>query len=183
MGMVPALRQGNYPGFGVLVRHLAVTNVIARDAGRGEWGFPKFVADMKFSITPEYFECRMSEGQEDILDIHVARKGVHLRDSKPLVTYTVRGRKLIRTVVRQKGVMRVVLKPRDSFINFSNHPVSRSILDLDISRKPFMSVYYPERAGILPSGEVIEKNVRPFKGHGGKSGKADHVVEYTGFGF
>jgi len=46
------LKESNYPGFGMLVRHLPVTKVEARDAGLGEWGYTKFIADMKFRIIP-----------------------------------------------------------------------------------------------------------------------------------
>jgi hypothetical protein len=59
--LLPLLLEGWYPGFGLLVQHLPVTKVVARDAGRGEWGYTKFVADMIFTITPEYFRCAMSE--------------------------------------------------------------------------------------------------------------------------
>jgi hypothetical protein len=37
-GLLAAIRESNYPGFGVVVMHLPVTRVEARDAGRGEWG-------------------------------------------------------------------------------------------------------------------------------------------------
>ena len=82
-GFLPLMLQGAYPGFGVLVMHLPVTKVIARDAGRGEWGYTKFVADMDFNITPEFLECRMYEKDQFILDLKVMRRGFHMPDNKP----------------------------------------------------------------------------------------------------
>ena len=41
-----------------------------------------------------------------------------------------------------------------------------------------MSVYYPKRAAILPSGTVIEKGVSPMEGHLGEDRKAVHSIEY-----
>ncbi|HOD13162.1 MAG TPA: acetoacetate decarboxylase family protein [Spirochaetota bacterium] len=182
MGFLPALRQANYPGFAVLIMHLPVTKVEARDAGRGEWGYTKFIADMRFDITPEFLQCSMSEGDEHILDLRVMRRGFHMRDNKPLITFSVRDRKLIRTVIPQKGTMRMSLSMKGSFVNFGKHPMAKSIQALDISEKPFMANYYTERGAILPSGTVIEENVRPFEGYPGKDRKAKHVTLYTPYG-
>jgi hypothetical protein len=182
MGFIPALRQSNYPDFAVLVMHLPVTKVEARDAGRGEWGYTKFIADMRFDITPEFLQCSMSEGNEHILDLRVRRGGFHMRDNKPLITLSVKDRKLIRTVIPQKGTMRMSLSTKGSFVRFGPHPMAKSIQALDISEKPFMANYYTERGAILPSGTVIEENVRPFEGYIGKDRKAKHVTFYTPHG-
>ncbi len=181
-GLVPALRQANYPGFAVLVMHLPVTKIEARDAGRGEWGYTKFIADMRFDITPELLQCSMAEGNEHILDLRVMRRGFHVRDDKPLVTLSVKERKLIRTVIPQKGMMRVSLATKGSFVKFGTHAMARSIQALDISERPFMASFYTERAAILPSGTVIEENVRPFEGFRGRDRKAKHVTHYTPYG-
>ncbi len=182
MGIVPALRQANYPGFAVLIMHLPVTKIEARDAGRGEWGYTKFIADMRFDITPEFLQCSMAEGNEHILDLRVMRRGFHVRDDKPLVTFSVKDNKLIRTVIPQKGVMRVSLATKGSFVKFGSHAMARSIQALDISERPFMASFYTERAAILPSGAVIEEHVRPFEGYLGKDRKAKHVTHYTPYG-
>jgi hypothetical protein len=69
-----------------------------------------------------------------------------------------------------------------SRVKLGDHPVAESIRSLGISSRPFMSVYYPERSGILPSGTVIEKGVRPLDGHRGEDRKAVHSIEYPGSG-
>lgn len=179
-GFIPALLESSYPGFGALVMHLPVTKVLARDAGRGEWGYTKFTADMKFRITPEYLRCDMSENGEKILDIQVKRKGFWMKENKPLTTYSVKNNELIKTVIPQKGVKRISVMPgKDSFVSFGRHPVAQSIKSLGISEKPFMSVYYSERSAILPSGNVIEKNIDPFEGYIGQSNDAVHTWQYT----
>ena len=96
-GIFPALKESEYPGFGLVIMHMPVTSLVARDAGRGEWGYTKFISDMNFLITPEYFECRLSEKSEHIFDMRVKRKGFYLRDKKPLITYTVKDGNLIKT--------------------------------------------------------------------------------------
>ncbi len=181
-GFVPALGQADYPGFAVLVMHLPVTKIEARDAGRGEWGYTKFIADMRFDITPEFLQCSMAEGEEHILDLRVMRRGFHVRDDKPLVTLSVKENRLIRTVIPQKGVMRVSLATRGSFVKFGTHAMARSIQALDLAERPFMASFYTERAAILPSGAVIEEKVRPFEGYRGRDRKAKHVTRYTQYG-
>lgn len=177
-GIFAALMESRYPGFGVVVMHLPVTRIEARDAGRGEWGYTKFIADMHFSITPEYLQCRMHEGDEHILDIHVVKKGVYLRDKKPLTTFSVLNGNLVKTVIPQQATKRIALMPSGSYVKLGNHPMADSIRDLGVSTRPLMSFYCPERPAILPAGTIIEKGVRPLEGHLGKDRKADHTVAY-----
>jgi hypothetical protein len=177
--LLPLIKESNYKNFGVLVQHLPVTKVEARDAGRGEWGYTKFVADMKFRVTPEYFKCSINEKDDHILDLYVPKKGFRLTDKKPLTTYSVKNRELIKTVIKQYGIKRMSLKTGGAYLKLGNHPVADSIKNLDISKKPFMSFYYTERSGVLPTGTVIEKNVSPFEGYIGESREAIHDTLYT----
>jgi len=179
-GILPALMESRYPGFGVVVMHLPVTRVEARDAGRGEWGYTKFIADMHFEITPEYMQCRLGEGDDHILDLKVKRRGVYLRDRKPLITYSVKEGALIRTVIPQRATKRISLFTGGCDLVLGEHPVARSIRALKLS--PLMSVYYPERPAILPSGKVIERDVRPLEGYSGSDRTAVHHVSYPGQG-
>ena len=178
-GFLPLMLQGAYPGFGVLVMHLPVTKVVARDAGRGEWGYTKFVADMDFSITPEFLECRMYEKDQFIFDLRVMRRGFHMPDKNPLITFSVKERQLIRTTIPIKGVMRFSLCTKDSYVKYGAHPMAQSIQALDISEKPFAQSFYTERAAILPSGEIVERNVKPLEGYMGQTREARHTWKYT----
>ena len=176
--LLPVLLESKYPGFGTLVMHLPVTRILARDAGRKEWGYTKFVADMKFVNTPEYHQVEMIEGQKHILTLRVAKKGILMRDNKPLVTYSVKNRNLIQTTIAQKGVCRMSLSGKGSFLELGNHQVSESIRNLEISRKPLMTRYYMERSGILPGGKIIEKDVRPLDGYFGTDCEGKHETSY-----
>ena len=177
--LLPALMEGGYPGFGTLVQHLPVTSADARDAGRGIWGYTKFIADMEFSITPEYMQCTMKESEKLILSLRVARQGFNIKDKKPMITFSVKNNQLIKTVIPQKSVKRVSLRPKGSFLKLGDHEVAKSISDLGISSKPFMSIYFNERSGILPKGEVIESGVQSFDGYTGTTREAQHIVNYT----
>jgi len=174
----PLLREGNLPGFGTLVLHLPVTKTIARDAGRGEWGYTKFVADMKFRNTPGHMQVALSEGSEHILTMRVAKKGLAKKDNKPLITYSVKDGRLIRTTIPQVGTFRFSLSPAGSFLKLGEHAVARSIRDLGLSAKPLMSRVFLDRSGILPAGVTIEEGVRPLEGYDGEDREGEHSVAY-----
>ncbi|MCP4690246.1 MAG: acetoacetate decarboxylase family protein [Desulfobacterales bacterium] len=175
--VLPALLESRYKNFGNLVMHLPVTHTAARDAGRGEWGYTKFTSDMRFTLTPEYMQCRLSEEGRHILTLKAARKGFAMADNNPLVTYSVKNGDLIKTTLPLKSVSRLAIKPKGSSLQLGDHPVAESIRDLGISEKPFMSRYYLEKNLILPSGEVVERGVRPLEGYYGKDreGKLESV--------
>jgi hypothetical protein len=176
--LIPALLEGRYPGFGSLVIHLPVTSQAARDAGRGEWGYPKFVADMRFSITPEAMTCDLSEGDRHILTLHVVRQGLFLRDKKPLTTFSVRNRNLIETVIPNNGTFRMAVNPHGSHLEWGDHEVARSIAGLGLAKKPLLSRYYLERSAILPQGRIIEENALPLDGYAGQDGEGRHETVY-----
>ncbi|MBW1894080.1 MAG: acetoacetate decarboxylase family protein [Deltaproteobacteria bacterium] len=177
--LLPLLLESRYPGFGVLVMHLPVTKSIARDAGRGQWGYTKFVADMTFMITPEFMECRMKEAEREILTMRVARKGIPVRDKKPLITYSVLNGNLIKTIIPQTGSFRLSVSPQDSFLKLGNHPVAESFGNLGLGRSPLLSRCYLERNAILPAGEIIETDVRPLDGYVGEDREEIHEIRYT----
>ncbi len=186
--LLPALMEARYPGFGMLVLHLPVTTIEARDGGRGLWGYTKFTADMDFKITPEFMECCLSEKQvsekqesekdDHILTMRVAKKGITLRDKKPMITYSVKDGNLIRTIIPQKSTFRLALAPEDSYLELGNHPAAQTIAGLDPAKKPLLSRYYIERSAILPEGAVIEEGVRPLDGYLGKDSDGRHEVSY-----
>ncbi|MFZ5866972.1 MAG: hypothetical protein ACOYXY_13900, partial [Thermodesulfobacteriota bacterium] len=150
----------------------------ARDGGRGGWGYSKFVADMRFVFTPEFMECRLSELDRHILTMRVARRGLAIRDSRPLVTFSVKDHNLIKTTIPQTGTYRFSMVPRGSYVEFGNHEVARSIQDLGLSSRPVLSRYYLERSAILPVGEVIEQEVRPLEGYYGQEREGEHTIQY-----
>ncbi|RLB61782.1 MAG: hypothetical protein DRI90_10565 [Deltaproteobacteria bacterium] len=178
--LLPALLESDYAGFGALVLHLPVTHRIARDAGRGQWGYTKFVADMAFENTPEHHRCRLSEKGDHILTLQVAKGGMFAREQRPITTYSVKEGDLIRTIIPQVGTCRWWPRCKKSSLELGNHPVAQSLKDLDLSPTPLLKRYYVERSAILPAGVVVERGVRPLAGCQGTHDEADHTVTYAG---
>lgn len=177
--LIPALLESLYPDFGHLVMHLPVTTAMARDAGRQEWGYTRFVTDMHFTIAPEFMECRLSEKDQHILTLRVARRGIAKRDKKPLVTFSVKEGNLLKTTMPQRCTTRSAIRPKDSYLELGDHPVCESIQALGLSERPFMSRYFLERSVVLPAGRVIERGVRSMEGYTNKKRKGKHTVVYT----
>ncbi len=175
---IPLLLEARYPGFGMLVLHLPVTDIVPRDAGRGEWGYTKFVADMDFLVTPEFLQCRLGEEDSHILTLRVPRRGIVKRDNRPIVTYSVKEGKLIKTTIPQKGLFLLNPGPWGSKLELGDHPVAQSIKDLDISLKPILTRAYLYRSAILPAGEVVEKGMNPLEGYRGTDRKGRHTIKY-----
>lgn len=164
--LLPALFESSWPGTGVLVLHLPVTTKLARDGGRDLWGYTKFLAEMHFDNTPEFEECRLDEGGEHILTLRVVKRGIAIPDQRPLVTYSVKDRALIRTKVPQRSISRTALGAGGSFLELGkNHPVARSIRELGVDLRPIATRSFFGRSAILPEGEIIERNVRPLEGY------------------
>lgn len=175
---IPAIRESYDPRFGSVVLHLPVTNTIARDGGRGLWGYTKFVADMRFVITPEYLQCELGEDGRHILTARVARRGLIKKDYRPLSSFSVKDKKLIQTTIPQVGTARNSLFPEGSFLELGDHEIVGPIRELGLSKKPVMSRYYLERSAILPEGKVIEENVRELEGYRGADRHGEHTVVY-----
>jgi len=176
--LLPAVLQSGYPGFGMVVLHLPVTGTLPRDAGRGQWGYPKFVADMHFTIAPEYLECRMTEEEAHVLTLRVARQGLLLRDASPLVTYTVRDGALVKTLIPSRGIRREGSFPQGCKLELGDHPVADTLRQLELSRRPLMSRYYPERSAILPAGDEVEQGVASVVDYGGTDREGTYAVRF-----
>jgi hypothetical protein len=180
VALLPGLLESRYPGFGNVVLHLPVTTRDARDGGRGQWGYTKFVSDMRFEITPEYQQCELGEAGAHILTLRVARRGLITKDEKPLTTYSVRDGRLLRTCIPMRGICRNALRPPGCFLRLGSHPVADSIRALGLSERPLLTRYYLERAAILPEGEVVEEGVRALDGFKGSDREGELTVDYLG---
>jgi hypothetical protein len=162
---------------GGLVLHLPVTRRLACDGGRGQWGYTKFVADMRFQNTPELFECRLDEGGEHILTLRVMKRGLVVPDRKPLVTYSVKDGALIRTRIPQSMLTRIAVGAGGSSLVLGDkHPVAESIKQLGLDPRPLATRYHLDRTTILPEGEILERGVRPLEGYLGSDREEGELV-------
>lgn len=166
--LVPLFLEARYPGWGGFVLHLPVTSMIARDGGRVIYGYTKFVSDMAFEKRPAYQRVRLSEGGKHILTLTVQQRGITLRDNRPLVTYSVRGGELLRTVVPSRAVYQMGLRPGLGSLELGDHPVAGQLRELQVAPRALFTKNYLSRAGILPAGEPVGRAGRPHEGYIGE---------------
>ena len=67
---------------GAYIHQLPVNGEFTLAAGRGIWGFPKWMADIDLRITDHGASCRLEEDGELVLDLDLRRRPLPL----PLVT-------------------------------------------------------------------------------------------------
>lgn len=166
--LVPLLLEGHTPGWGIFVLHLPVTTQTACDAGRGAWGYPKFVADMEFLKQPDCQQVRLSEGNRHIFTFAVEQQGIPLKDNRPLVTYTVHDHHLLKTTIPSRAVYQAGFLPGSGHLSLGDHPVAHQLREFDLSPTSIFTKNYLTRSGILPVGERVTKIEQSYTGYIGK---------------
>lgn len=177
--IIPILLEASYPGLGFLVMHLPVTTLLARDGGRLIWGYTKFTSEMHFTNTPESISCELSEGGKLILRASMKKQGILRRDNRPLVTYSVLDRELIRTRIATRAIYLLNMFPKSAEVVFGAHPVADTIKALEPGKRPIQSRFYVERSAILPRGEVVESGVEPMDGFRGEDREGKLTISYV----
>jgi len=162
---LPLALEAKYPGWGGFVLHLPVTSRVAHDAGRGIWGYTKFVSDMDFQKRPAYQRVRLAEGDSHILTLTVQQSGLTLKDNRPLITYSVLDGQLLKTVVPSRSVYQLGLTPTSGKLELGDHEIADELRSLDVSATPIATKNYLTRYGILPAGQVMGTADRPHTGH------------------
>jgi hypothetical protein len=166
------------PGFGAFVLHLPVTTRVARDGGRVIWGFPKFVADMDFEVSPAFRSVAVSEGGVPLLTLTVAQKGAAIRDNRPLVSYTALDTQLVRTELPTRAVYQLG-GGGGATLELGSHPIAEELRALGIDGTAIAARNYLSHAAVLPRGEVVGTLERRHDGYAGSDLEAGrHTIRY-----
>lgn len=181
LGPLPLLVQSLDPAFGFFVAHCPVTSQAAMIAGRNEWNVPKFMADMAFTVGTKGMECRLSSDGQKILDITVPKKGLVMREKRPLIIFEVQNGRLLRFPVYTENITELAPMPRDARLTvYPGHPMADDWLRVKPSKKPILTMWLNGRMAAMQKGAVLETGVRDWDGHrfenGGKDGV--HTVTY-----
>jgi hypothetical protein len=166
--LLPLLLEARYPGFGAFVLHMPVTSLGARDGGRVPWGYTKFVADMDFERRPAYQRVRMEEDGAHILTLTVQQRGLPLKDNRPMVTYSVLGGQVLKTVIPSRAVYQLGFLPGSGSLELGDHLIADQLRDLDLSLTALVTKNYLSRSGVLPRGEPVGPAERPYTGYRGQ---------------
>ncbi len=181
--LLPLLLEERFPGCGWFVLHLPVTSRVARDLGRVNLGYTKFMADMDFEKRPDYQRVRLAEGGSHILTLTVQQRGLLLKDNRSLITYSVLDGQLFKTTVPSRAVYQVGLKPGLGTLELGDHEIADQLRSLDISTTAIVTRNYLTRSAILRAGEPIAQADHPHTGHIGEEREFGRLtVNYDGAG-
>lgn len=160
---IPALTIGRQllrRTFTAFVWQLPVTTEIARIGGVDLYGYPKFIGDIVFKREKDWLECRLSEKGEHILTLRgkalPTSKGKRVR----YITYSVKD-----GIPLTANVYVDPLEFAQSFSGASaslelgtGHPISKSLGEIGLSKKPTMYQYSPANEAILFAGRNLIDN-------------------------
>jgi len=133
---------------GLTVVDLPVTTRLACAAGRDIWGFPKFVTEIDFSLTPKHFEgvVHAPENTDSILTVS-GNPGPGLPGPQlDIVLYSWHHDDLLRTSVITRGGGKVCLPGSvRARVGNSRHPMAERLRSLGIEHLKPVVVFHSHR--------------------------------------
>lgn len=127
MPLLPLLAERYFPDVGSWVQLLPVTTPIANDLGRAQWGFPKFVADIRIDRTDDHVECEVTENGERLLRVEIERPGISRSTSLPMRLYSTLDDDLLMTELAIDGAGHISkIRPR-ARLEIASHARTRDL--------------------------------------------------------
>jgi hypothetical protein len=167
----------SWTGFaaGGFVLHLPVTSRVARDVGRLEWGYPKFIADMDFEDALDARSVRLSEGGHEVLRLTTRPRGRPslLRAALPL--YSVLDGRLLSTTIPLVGLRQVRLGGTDAMLTLGDHQVADELRQLELAPQPFFTTLVTGYRIAMSSGT----DIGPARAYLGYIGEDRDLGRYT----
>jgi hypothetical protein len=154
---VPGLKvlsQMSSRHFSTYVWQLPVTTEIARVGGVDMYGYPKFLADIVWTRTNDWVECRLSEQGRHILTL-----GGKMLPAKPCghfkyTTYSVKnGIPLVANVLINPLEFAQSRNKKDAKLTLGDaHAICDALHGIELSPNPLMYQYLPNMEAILFGG-------------------------------
>lgn len=145
------------PRLGFFVVHLPVTTEIARSGGVDIYGFPKTVCEIPLRFSPTEIEGAIVDGGHEVLSMRIPLSrglGVPMID---LVTYSTREGRLLRTVVPTRCRAELSRAPSVALaLGSAEHPIARTLRELELSRRPLAVLHVPEFRSRLPLPQLLD---------------------------
>jgi len=95
--LVPLLAERFFDDVGPWVQFLPVTTQLANDLGRANWGFPKFVADIRIDRADDRVTCEVGENGQTLMRVEIERPGRPKPMALPLRLYSALDEELLFT--------------------------------------------------------------------------------------
>lgn len=148
--------QSKLPGMHIV--DLPVTTAVANAAGRECWGYPKIVVPIAFHLRGQEMDCTVHDQKDNLLCELKGRAGAGVTlPATNLMTYSLLGDTLLRTVINMRGKMR---NARAGSVRLncgsSDHPLSQHLRHLQLQETtPVLLQSAIGLQAILPAGEEV----------------------------
>jgi hypothetical protein len=150
---------------GGFVLHLPVTSRLAMDAGR-LWNYPKFVADMDFTIDPDGRSVTVGTGGHRVLTLAVRPRGRPTVDRSPTVLYSERDGTLLELAMPTVQLHQVRLGQRAAELELGDHEVAAGLRAIGLGGPAFGSMTVITMRFAMTAGHAIGP-ARPYHGYAG----------------
>lgn len=137
---------------GTYLIHLPLTTEEACKLGLEISGFPKFIADITFEDTEHTKICHLKHEGKDILSIECKKLDTVVRSSE-LNSFTVKGNKLLRTVVTSQSLSGGSREKGSALLTLGNHPIAEELKGLLLKTESVGHEYEPKAQLSLPFAE------------------------------
>ncbi len=147
--LLPLLLRGRY-GFGQYVLDLPVSTEVSVKGGKGIWGMPKHQASLDFLVDDRSVSSQYDLDGQMALRIDIGRPK---RRMLPLgfssANYSYFRGMIVKSYVAFEGSPKLGLIRPSATLEVGPSPRLAVLRDLDISRRPIATVFYPEFGGVL----------------------------------
>ncbi len=129
-----------------LIHRLPVSESFTCSAGRGIWGFPKWVADLSVDFTATGAHCVLRDGDTEVLRISLRRGRLPIpRRPLPMNAYTFFDDGLLRvTPWTTSGTGRQTIRPGGATLQLGyGHPIADELRTLGMPKKALMTLFDP----------------------------------------
>jgi Acetoacetate decarboxylase (ADC) len=137
---LPLLFPDRFRRFGLYVHHLPVTTQAAYDFGVEIWGYPKFVAEIRFEEAGDVRRCQLRAEGQDILTLEVKKIATKATPMN-FHSYTVKDGRLLRTLIQTQGQVGVTRFRGGASCTLGEHPVAEELRALGMGRTAVQCLY------------------------------------------
>ncbi len=142
------------------VWQLPVTTEIARIGGVQVYGYPKFIADIRFERSAGSLACTLAENDTTILTLRGKALPVKRGKGYRYVTYSVSDTiPLVANVLIDPVEFAQSMKGSSAELELGRgHPISETLRDIGLGKKPVIYQYMPQTRAILFAGRNLTDN-------------------------
>jgi hypothetical protein len=151
VGASAAMLRGRLP---VYIHQLPVDAEFSCEAGRGIWGFPKFISSIDISRDHGLETSTLAIEGSHVLTQRVRLGGGRVFGERPQASFALRDATLYRTRSRMSGE-RVGFRLGGARIELGDHPVAQELRALGLPKKPLFSTTIGRMRGRFDAPEII----------------------------